>query len=650
MGKIKILSEEVSNRIAAGEVIERPASIVKELVENAIDAEADSITITIDNGGKDLIQVIDNGYGMSEEDAMLAFERHATSKIRTADDIFEINTLGFRGEAIPSIASVSHFTLVTRDKNSELATQVQYNHGTLRDCSKTAANQGTTITVKQLFHLIPARRKFLKSEQVEYKHIVKYLHYQSILYPHITIKLIVNGKEKFHYPAVESIDTRLKAVFGNQFQNENWLSFNKDHPLIALKGFIQSPEDHKKEIEEIRYLFVNGRFIQDKTVISSIRNAYEPYIQKTNIYKSETPQYILFLDMNPLQIDVNVHPAKQEIRFRDTQLVWQFVNQSIAERLKAYEEERFESAKRLVSPSYHFESKNGEVFTPKKEPLNLDSPQSLEQQNTSAPLAHEHQNSKPLHSENLHTPPFQHDASHHTVPQRPIVSPFKDELSQLYQPDLFERKQNKENPNVTPLFIKSEEDIINPWQLHQSYIFIQVEDGLLIIDQHAAHERILYEKLLHRIHGAPAVRQKLLFPLVIDYPPYIDLQIKDFVHEHFESLNRIGFSIKSFSNNTIVIDEIPADLEDWNGSEIFIDILQQIKQEISQLTDYRDIIAKSVACKAAIKAGKKMSRKEMIQLINDLFACEVPYFCPHGRPLMIKMTMQEFDKKFKRIL
>ncbi|RLC49452.1 MAG: DNA mismatch repair protein MutL, partial [Candidatus Cloacimonadota bacterium] len=227
-------------------------------------------------------------------------------------------------------------------------------------------------------------------------------------------------------------------------------------------------------------------------------------------------------------------------------------------------------------------------------------------------------------------------------------SQYKKEVEAIYQPDIFQ--EEPEEPLSKPeIYLKPEEEIINPWQLHQSYIFVQVEDGLLIIDQHAAHERIIYEKILHRIHGAPAQTQKLLFPIVIELPSYMTQTIPDLISENLDIFSKIGFSLKTFSGNSIVIDEIPAELSDWNGGDVFIEILKQLEEEFKETEDFRDSIAKSVSCKAAIKAGKRMTRKEMLALINDLFACEVPYFCPHGRPLIIKMTMTEFEKRFKRI-
>ncbi len=610
MGKVKILSEEVANRIAAGEVIERPVSIVKELVENAIDAKADKIIVTIENGGKKLIQVIDNGLGMSEDDALQAFERHATSKIRTIDDIFNISTLGFRGEALSSIASISRLILTTRDAGSELASRVEFISGKLMDFTKTSAKIGTSIIVTKLFTNVPARKKFLKSDQVELRHILNYVHYQSILHPDIHFIFRSNNVEKLNYPIVESVEKRLIAVFGKPFINKDLIIIDEQQQDAHLTGYISGLEIEETDLIEFRYIFLNGRFIKDKIILHSIRSAYEPFLKKIRFFKSgKIPPFILFLQMDPGKVDFNVHPAKLEVRFRDSGWVYNFVKNTITKMLLDYEDEKFRNIKERM----HTGTQTAKITDIDKK---------------------------------LFT----------TRSERKRFSEIKKEMTQLYQPDLFKQNieldrslQEKISGQKSALFVRPEEEFINPWQLHQSYIFVQVDDGLLIIDQHAAHERIIYEKILHRIHGAPAQTQKLLFPLVLDLPPYLGEIISQLITEKMELFHKIGFSIKSFSNNSVVIDAIPAELQDWKGGDVFIEILKTLEEEFSETEDFRDSISKSVACKTAIKAGKKMSKKEMLSLINDLFACEIPYYCPHGRPLIIKMPLVEFEKKFKRI-
>jgi len=626
---IHILTEDVRNKIAAGEVIERPVSVIKELVENSIDALSSQITVAIENGGKDFIQVIDNGIGMCEDDALLAFERHATSKIRTVNDIIHINTLGFRGEALPSIASVSRLTLISRDKDSEIATRIEFSDGKLLEVNKTSANQGTTITIKGLFKSIPARRKFLRSETSELKHILKYFHYQSLLYPEITFKLIVNGKEKLHYKQAKDIQSRLADVFGSKFFELDIIPVDHSQQDLHLSGYIFGLEEEKTNMLDERYIFINGRYISDKTIYHSIRSAYAPFIAKTRLWsQGSTPPYILFFNLTPELIDFNVHPAKLEVRFRDHQLVHSFVKNTIAATLTQYEESKFQTAKQ----KFHYASDVNKATNVERE----------------------------IYKSRIDIPRF---------------SSYKKELGNLYQPDLFKSDEIKQTTSIPIVNIdkteqtqpeiftdlpndsislktltRNEEDYVNPWQLHNSYIFVQVEDGLVIIDQHAAHERILYEKMIQRSQGAPAVRQKLIFPIVIDIPPFISPIIQEQLEENITILEKIGFKLKRFSGTSIVIEEIPAELGDWQSGQMFIEILKQMQDELEESKDFRDSLAKSIACKAAIKAGKPLSKKEMLNLINDLFACRTPYFCPHGRPLIIKMTLPEFEKRFKRIV
>ncbi|PID29291.1 MAG: DNA mismatch repair protein MutL [Candidatus Cloacimonadota bacterium] len=660
--RIKILSEEVSNRIAAGEVIERPASVVKELVENSIDAGADSITVNIEKGGKELIEITDNGTGMSENDALTAFERHATSKIRTVQDIFHIDSLGFRGEAMPSIASVSKLRLVTRTKEDDIASVVEFKGGKLTDVSKTSANCGTSVSVRKLFFNIPARRKFLKSDQVEFKHILRYIHYQAVLYPDIRFNLISNGKEKVNYPVAESLEQRLVALFGKDFFSSDKIEINAEDKEneIKISGFISGLDENKESVEDIKYLFVNGRFIKDKIIIHAIKAAYEPFVKKMKInYSGNILPYVLFLEIRPELIDLNVHPAKLEIRLRDPHLVHHLVKNTLSLALMDYEDKKFLHIQRKVSEKMNPKLNSGiikedknynpEITSPEKRLLNLRQP--LEKKKTDKA------------GKNIIQPELFKTRS---FGDNNFVSGEKEEINPEYGNQTSDNKksetyiepitgksqteQEKEPQKSKPInHLRTEEELINPWQLHQTYIFFQTQDGLLIIDQHAAHERIIYEKILHRIHGLPAPSQKLLFPIVIDLPPYLQLTVPDLIEENLEIIKKIGFGLKNFSGSSIVIDEIPAELEDWDGGKVFIDILKQLQEEFEETEDFRDSIAKSVSCKAAVKAGQKLSKKEMIALINGLFACEVPYFCPHGRPLIIKMTLREFEKRFKRI-
>lgn len=644
MGRIKILSEEVTNRIAAGEVIERPFSVVKELVENSIDAQSTKIIVNIVNGGRDLIQIIDNGVGMSEEDAQLAFERHATSKIRNVDDIIHINSLGFRGEAIPSIASVSHFTLLTKTTQDSTATEIIYDSGKLISINQCSANTGTIITVKKIFMNIPVRRKFLKTETVEFKHILNYLHYQSVLYPNISFILTHNGRERFNYPAVESIDHRLLDIFGTSFEKINFLRLDNSWNSIRMKAYIELIENSEKTIDDIHYLFVNGRYIHDKIVFSALKSALEPFLKKYNHFQAgKLPSYIIFLEVEAEQVDVNVHPAKLEIRFRDTNLVYNFIRNSINEAINNYENEKYQVVKQKVTtlsneaPLTGFEKQflrqNIDSFNA---PQNEAEPSVLSQIN--------HKNFNTASNSRIQTMP----ETPNLIPNSKTNIEPNNNNDNYFQQYKAPEKQNIPLEMYSTIFDNLDE-YTNVWQVNNLYLFLQDKDGLFIIDQHAAHERIIYEQMINRMHGEKAVRQKLLFPVVIDIPNYLADFIFDLVSENLKVFEDVGFNIKTFSNNSLVIDEIPCELDNWDGGDIFIDLLKQLQEEYSKVEDFRDSLAKSMACKAAIKSGKKLKKNEIISLITDLFKCQEPYYCPHGRPLIIKIPYFELEKRFKRI-
>ncbi|MCB5247461.1 MAG: DNA mismatch repair endonuclease MutL, partial [Candidatus Cloacimonetes bacterium] len=518
--------------------------------------------------------------------------------------------------------------------DSEVATQVDFDFGRLRNVGQTSSNLGTNITVRGLFKAVPARRKFLKSAQAELRHILKYIHYQAVLHPGIGFKLFVDGNQKLSFVVSENREQRMGEVFGSGFFNDDIIPIKAETEGYRLEGYIFGLEDRSDKLVDMRYSFINGRYITDKTVRHAIKAAYEPFVLKTRVWqKGSTPPYVLFLDIPAEQIDVNVHPAKQEVRFREQQKVHSLVFLTLTEALKAYEHQKFASAREKFE---HARQVGEATFA-----------------------------ERTIYGNKVDVPRF---------------SEYKKEFGNLYQDELFPRpeaeaerprkievplvdadKQDSEEqleiadnlPNESfqyRLLLRNEEDYINPWQLHNTYIFIQVEDGLVIIDQHAAHERIIYEKLVQRVQGAPPVRQKLIIPLVIDIPPIIASEIRELVEQNLELLEKTGFVLKKFSGDSLVIEEIPAELDDWQGGKIFIEILKQLEEEIELNSDFRESLAKSIACKAAIKAGKKLTRKEMLNLINQLFACQMPYFCPHGRPLILKMTLADFEKRFKRQL
>ncbi len=599
MSKIKVLSEQVSNKIAAGEVIERPCSIVKELVENSIDAAADKIEVRTMMGGKRGISVTDNGHGMNSQDLLLAFERHATSKIATEEDIFCVNSLGFRGEALPSIASVARVEMISKSQKDLTANKIIFNFGTLKAVEKCSGNTGTTVKISSLFLKVPARRKFLKSTQVEYRHILNYLHQQTIVHPHIHFTLYHNDRKVFDYPAVNSAEKRIKLVFGSKFTQAEFIPVDSfDSSAVAVRGFIGNFEKSLPIFPNLRYLFINGRFIKNGLVYHAIAKGYEPIIKK---FGGKVPPFILFLQVDPKLVDFNVHPAKQEVRFVDTALVYRNVNKAVNFAYLAWEKKKFDDLQERVKESLA--------------PLQENEKQILHRLQKGGSPA--------LHSE---------------AEQLDI---FGKKVEEDFSPE-------EKSPAQTVTQVVSELSIINPWQLHQSYIFIQDEHGLLAIDQHAAHERILYEQVLQRLNGAAVVTQNLAFPIVVDLPGYLAAGIQETVRENKELFAKAGIFIKEFSGNSVVVQEVPTELKDWNSAEFFIAFFEDLEQRLKKQNNFRENLAASIACKAAIKAGQKMSRPQMLNLINDLFATQVPYFCPHGRPTIIKVPISDLEKMFKR--
>ncbi|MBN2016573.1 MAG: DNA mismatch repair endonuclease MutL [Candidatus Cloacimonetes bacterium] len=605
MSRIKVLDEKVINHIAAGEIIERPASVVKELIENAIDSNPTKIVVNIENGGKKLIEVIDNGSGMTKDDALLSLERHATSKIYSLDDIQNIATLGFRGEALPSIASVSEMELISLPQNQDKkpAIFIQIQGGDIKDVTETGSTPGTIIRVKNLFKNVPARQKFLKTTQTEMQHITRTIQHLACTHHEISFKLSHNGRQILNYPKVEFLEKRIVDIFGDNFFKNNVIPVQTTFDGLSLKGFIGSYHEDA-DWEKIHYLYINERYISDKIIYSAIKKAYEPFTKKS-LLKNQLPLYILLLDLPGNLLDVNVSPTKTEVRFKDSHVIFNFVKTSLTNALLDFERQKFAEL-RTGEPSNHEQSNESSI-------------ESVYEKSSSAKKSSEHYD----HSQNL----FVH--------QKKDV-----QLSYLFEDNVIKNK-NK--------IIESE--IINPWQIDDSFIIVETKSGMLVVDQHAAHERIQYEKIKKRLeeNEKGLDGQKLLFPLVIDLPKHLQKVIPDFLEEYRDMFVKVGFKIKVFSGNSIIVEEIPKDLQDWKKGDILVEIFKQIEEEFSPDGDFRDTLAKSYACHASIKLHQKLSKKEMLELINRLFACKNPFFCPHGRPTIIEITFEELKKRFKRI-
>lgn len=605
MSRIKILDEQIINHIAAGEVIERPASVVKELVENSLDANSTEIIIRIEKGGKKLIQISDNGSGMNHDDALLSLERHATSKILELDDIHNIDTLGFRGEALPSISAVSEMEIssLPQNKKNQSATKIFISNGKIKNVTQISANSGTTISVKNLFKNVPARKKFLKTEQTEMRHIIKNIQYLACTHFATSFRLFHNGKEILNYPKVDLLEKRISDILGRKFFQQNVIPIQNEKPIISIAGYIGSfDEGTNWSSASWRTIFVNNRFVKDKIIFSAVRKAYQPFTKKSGL-KSQLPMYIVFINISNDQIDFNVSPTKTEVRFANSNLVFSFVKDSISNSLLEFENKKYSDVKFNISKSQDIsksssfrKSKNGrQKFSSIKSEL---------------------------------------DETFLTLKEKKDVQ----------MVSFFNEKIIKDKNKIV------EVEIVNPWQIGNSFIFVETKNGVLAIDQHAAHERILYEKILKKFQTSKDISgEKLLFPLVIDLPKYLQQTIPNLVGENLTTFQQIGFKIKIFSGNSLIVEEIPSELKNWNNGEVLINILQQIEAEYQPCTDFKEKLAQSFACHAAIKVGQKLTKKEMLALINELFAAQNPFFCPHGRPAIIEISFDELRKRFKRI-
>ncbi|MBN1154064.1 DNA mismatch repair endonuclease MutL [candidate division KSB1 bacterium] len=584
MTKIKVLSEDLTNKIAAGEVVDRPAAVAKELLENSIDAGSDKITIILKDGGKALIQIVDNGTGMDREDAILSLQRHTTSKIFTYDDLHNIHSLGFRGEALASIASISRIELKTTTQKQTAGTLVRIDGGVIEDVSTTAGVRGTSIAVKNIFYNTPARRKFLKSNDAEYRYILNTLSRFTIYYHQIEFMLYHNDQLIFHYkPSAQS--ERLIEVLGARYQDKV-IELNDSSTFVKISGYI-GKQDASKKSRGNQYLYLNGRYIVNRSLNHAIVSAYG-----TIIPRDEYPLYVIFLELDPRRVDVNVHPSKMEVKFSDERLIYSILRSTVSKAL----------ASAHIIPHFTFKEAD--------EAINL-----VRGVQTHMPLqGYESSRS--------------YDIGQFISPDKPIG-----------QPDPINSRAESQTKEESSFFERK-----NVWQIHNQYIISEIRSGIIIIDQHVAHERILYERALHNFEKRKPSSQQLLFPIIQELTPE-DYSI---LNEILPYLEHLGFVIKGFGGNTVVIEGVPGDLKLGNEETILAEIIDEFKKNMNNSLDLRDNLAKSFSCKSAIKAGDKLTLTEMNMLIDQLFATQSPYFCPHGRPIIINISIDELNKRFHR--
>ena len=609
---IKLLPDSVANQIAAGEVVQRPASAVKELLENSIDSGATSVQLIIKDAGKTLIQVIDNGCGMSETDARMCFERHATSKITDTKDLFTIRTKGFRGEAMASIAAVAQVEMKTKMISEELGTKIEIEGSKITVQEPVQTKDGTSIAIKNLFFNIPARRNFLKSIQVETRHIIDEFERVALTHPEVTFQMINNGSETFNLP-VGTLRQRIVGVFGKNF-NQKLVPLDEKTSIMNLTGFIGKPDLAKKTRGE-QFFFVNKRFIKNGYLHFAVMQAYQDLIA----HKSY-PSYFIYMEIDPASIDINIHPTKTEIKFEDEKAIYAILNSAVKQSIGKYQ----------VAPSLDFEQETS---------FNVDPP--LEGQDIKIPQIKVNPNFNPFDKETSkekgYSPSFSKPFS------KPEPSQIR-ALDRMYQNNAGISFENlDENPieDNKLIAVQTEKKI---FQVHNRYIYSQLKSGYVLIDQQRAHERILYEKFISSLENQVNFSQQELFPIQIEFSSSNFALLK----EIWEEVKVIGFDISEFGKNTISINGVPADIKETDYQKLFENIIEQFKNNKDQLNlDTKESVARSMARNMSIKKGKQLSEREIIQLTDELFACAQPEYLPNGKRTFITVTLSEIEKQFK---
>jgi DNA mismatch repair protein MutL len=613
---IQLLPDSVANQIAAGEVVQRSASAVKELIENSIDAGADKIQLIVKDAGKSLIQIIDNGCGMSVTDARMCFERHATSKIRKAEDLFAIRTMGFRGEAMASIAAIAQVELKTRRIEDELGTCIFIEGSEVISQEACSANPGTSISIKNLFYNTPARRNFLKSNAVEMRYIIDELQRIALANPQVFFTLHHNGQEVYHLPAA-TLKQRIIHLFGNNY-NERLVPVEEDTTVVKLRGFVGKPEFARKTRGE-QFFFVNNRFIKDAYLNHAVLMAFKELLPEDTF-----PLYVLYIEIDPAKIDINVHPTKTEIKYQDEQTIYAIVRSAVKRSLGRYN----------ITPSLDFDQENSighlvtlkpleEIiaptitFNPDFNPFNTDN--RMEREVSLRSSGDYRSSPTPKNWDTLYEISKKSETIQHRVYDEKSITINEEELNKPSERQLF--------------------------QIQNRFILSQIKSGFMLIHQQAAHERILYERFLQQLQNHSGISQQSLFP------QSVTLNSSDFelLKELLPDIRALGFDIREFGKNTVVVEGIPADLNNASEHEILEQLLEGFKnnQAILKL-DKRDSLARSLARNAATKAGVKMSLEEMNILIDQLFACQMPNLALNGKLVITTFTLNELLERFEK--
>lgn len=586
--KIKILSEHVINRIAAGEVVERPASVVKELIENSIDAGATDIAIEIEQAGRRLIRIVDNGSGMSREDAQVAFERHATSKIRTDADLEHVRSMGFRGEALSSIASVSHIRLITAEQGAQAGVIIELEGGIVKAISDIAAPKGTSLEVNHLFFNTPAREKFLKSTATEFAHLVNAVSRQAMAHPSIKFKVTHNQKIVLDLPASQSIRERALQIYGRDI-TDNLFEFSGSRDSVVIRGLLSTPGTTRAD-KTYQDFYVNERAVKNASLSHALYSAYGDMLMR-----DRHPLGFIFIEMDPALVDVNVHPAKAEVRFRNQSQIHDAVRDILREALR-----------------------NAGMPTASAHADRIKEAVADYVANTDYGIQHA---------------------------QYRNLNPYSNSPRQLEQ--AFPVTNSLTIPQDDAALIPQIESLYPLTQIHDSYIVAQSSEGMALVDQHAAHERVLFEKLQDQYGHKDTPVQNLLIPVQVELGP----AEANLLVECLPQLAEIGLGVEDFGNGTFIIKTIPVLLAGADYKKLLLDIIDELfaHGKSSKMDGIRDDILSVMACHPAIKVHRRLSAQEMQKLLHDLFQCRMPHTCPHGRPTIVRFSLEEIEKMFKRI-
>jgi len=610
-GIIQLLPDHVANQIAAGEVVQRPASVVKELVENAVDAKATEIKLIVKDAGKTLIQVIDNGLGMNVTDARLCFERHATSKIRHAEDLFAIHTKGFRGEALASISAVAHVELKTKQAQEELGIHIIIEGSKVITQDVAVLPKGTSFLVKNLFFNIPARRNFLKSDNIELKHIIDEFERVALAHPAISFTMISNGSEVFNLPS-SNYRQRIVNIFGGK-TNEKLVPVTEETEILKITGFVGKPEFAKKNRSE-QFFLVNNRFIRSPFLHHAIMNAYDGLLRDNN-----QPSYFLFLEVPPHTIDINIHPTKTEVKFDDEQALYAILRATVKHSLGMFNVVPILDFERDANLDVPYDYKDKTLGSPTIQVDRSFNPFELETKKYSGLPSYVKSKSAQPNWESLYTN-LKQDATEVSLDS--------------FETDLVASKLFDDKPTESQTLI---------YQFNRKYIINSIKSGLLVIHQNRAHQRILYEQFLTNITIHQASSQQLLFPLEIKFSRDEMLYLKEIQ----PNLEGIGFAFEKMGVDVLIISGLPAQISESNITEILHDLIYNLQENVPEDSfSLSDSISKFMAKSVAIKSGKYLNTIELENIVNGLFACKEPNVSPFQKPIFITLTTEDLDKRF----